>query len=244
MITPTAPVRALKSVRWWLRRRGWDVVHYGGGLARVQQEALASQGIDVVVDVGANEGQYAQEMRLRGYRGDILSIEPGSAAHDLLQRQAASDPGWSTVRAAVGATSGTARLGVSENLQSSSLLPVSTHHLGAAPNAAFVEHETVDVLTLDSLDLSGRRVWLKLDCQGSEHAALDGASSLMADVRVIQCEMSLVPMYDGESSIAELLPRLVRAGFEPWWIEPGFLDPSTGAALQVEVLLVRSGHDV
>lgn len=36
---------------------------------------LSRLGIDLVVDIGANEGQYAFDVRLHGYRGRILSFE-------------------------------------------------------------------------------------------------------------------------------------------------------------------------
>lgn len=244
MITPSRPARAAKNVRWWMRRQGWDVVRYGGGIAGVQQHAWASLNVDLVIDVGANEGQYVRDLRLRGYTGQVLSLEPGSTAFARLERQARNDRAWDVMHAAVGREAGRATLGVSHNLQSSSLLDLSDEHVTAAANAAFVTREQVQVLPLDELEVArDRRVWLKLDCQGSEADALDGGTALLDQVHVIQCEMSLREMYRGECTIDMLLPRLVGLGFDPIWIEPGFLDPRTGAALQVEVLLTKpSSH--
>ena len=239
-MTPSRPARAAKNVRWWIRRQGWDLVRYGGGIARVQQHAWTSLGVDLVIDVGANEGQYVRDLRLRGYTRQVLSLEPGSTAYARLERQARDDRAWDVRRAAIGRKAGHATLGVSHNLQSSSLLEISDEHVNAAADAAFVTQEQVEVVPLDELAVApDRRVWLKLDCQGSEADALDGGSALLDQVHVIQCEMSLREMYRGESTIDMLLPRLVGLGFEPIWIEPGFLDPRTGAALQVEVLLTK-----
>src|ERR1700722_11845291 len=51
-------------------------------------------GIDLLVDVGANVGQFATLCRAHGYRGSILSFEPSSAAHRELLKTAAVDPLW------------------------------------------------------------------------------------------------------------------------------------------------------
>lgn len=39
-------------------------------------------------------------------------------------------------------------------------------------------------------------VWLKIDTQGYEREVLKGASRLMPRVRALECELSLVPLYD------------------------------------------------
>ena len=56
--------------------------------------ALTVQGIDAVIDVGANVGQYASSLRAAGWVGPILSIEPAPEAHAVLRARAADDPRW------------------------------------------------------------------------------------------------------------------------------------------------------
>src|SRR2546423_8564507 len=56
---------------------------------------MKKSGIDLVIDVGANQGQFARTMRDQlSYRGRIVSFEPLTNAFAALRRAAAGDPSW------------------------------------------------------------------------------------------------------------------------------------------------------
>ena len=62
--------------------------HAGARHARL----LRSKAINLIFDVGANAGQYAQEVRREGYGGNIVSFEPLPEAFSTLARLSARDP--------------------------------------------------------------------------------------------------------------------------------------------------------
>lgn len=245
-MSPRALLRRL------LRRCGIDVVrnnpeaelarrHFASH-PRVQlARYLSAEGIDVVLDIGANTGQYATRLRKLGFQGAIVSFEPLAAAHAELARRAALDPRWRTCHLALGERSGKRILHVAGNSLSSSFLDMAARHREAAPQSAYVAEEETEVRTLDEvlgeLELDDdQTVYLKLDAQGSEKAILDGARHSLGRLHSIQLELSLWPLYEGEGLFPEMLARLDHEGFDLVWIEPAFKDPTSGRILQLEGL--------
>jgi FkbM family methyltransferase len=235
----------------WLRRlafrAGWDITPAALATSFLAQrrKLFAAYGIDLVVDVGASEGQYAGRLRESGYDGDIVSFEPLNSAFAVLDRRARSDPHWRVEHCAIGATAGRAVLQVAANSVSSSLLPMLAAHSAAAPESAVVGQVDVEIRTLDQacgdICRPPRNVWLKCDTQGFERQVLEGAHNVLDHIDTVELEMSLVPLYAGEALFRELFDVLVRRGFELVGIQPAFVDPVSARVLQVDGIFHRHG---
>ena len=200
---------------------------------------LRELAIDHVLDVGANIGQYAVQLRLYGYRGAIDSFEPSSAAYQTLAGRAAGDRDWHVHHAGLARASGTATLHVSANSQSSSLLAMLPRHLESAPESAVVGEERVELTTLAHALDAGARTFVKIDAQGSEHAILEGAGARLAEIAGLELELSLVPLYAGETLFPEMVQWLTSRGFALRAVGPGIADPRTGDLLQLDALFSR-----
>jgi FkbM family methyltransferase len=200
-------------------------------------------GITCVLDVGANTGQYGRELRAAGYTGRIHSFEPGPEAFGQLERSAAQDPGWVAHPVALGASAGQATLRNWDGAGSESATlrePVAgvTGVLGA------YRQETVAVRTLDEMvpELAGveaARTLLKLDVQGFEREVLRGATHVLPQLAVAEVEAPLVPWYEDQASIAELLETFAGAGFVPASIVTERFHADWLGAPDVDVLLIR-----
>src|SRR5262249_33864129 len=59
------------------------------------QLLLSAFQVDLVLDIGANTGQWAGDLRWEGYAGDMISFEPLGDAHRQLIKNARHDPRWS-----------------------------------------------------------------------------------------------------------------------------------------------------
>lgn len=235
-------------IRRLLRKAGIEANRYtvhtsaGAHLNRL----LRHCGIDLVLDVGANSGQYAAELRTHGYAGRIVSFEPLATAHARLTRAAHGDSGWSIApRMALGDADGETTIHVAGNSFSSSILDMLPSHERAAPGSGYVASETVPLKRLDSVAreylADSRRVLLKIDTQGYEDRVLAGAAVVLDKVTAIQTELSLVPLYAGHLLFDEMRRKLEALGFELFAILPGFVNEQTGQTLQLDGFFLRRG---
>ena len=105
---------------------------------------INSRNCNLVLDVGANEGQFALELLKNGFTEKIISFEPGKDAFDKLYKNSKSFENWGVAeRAAVGSTINDLVLNVANNSVSSSILNVTDLHVQSASNSNVAYAEKV-----------------------------------------------------------------------------------------------------
>lgn len=233
-------------VRNTLRRTGFDLIRYNLSASRDARllHQLQHHRINLILDVGANRGQYAHDLFASGYAGRIVSFEALSAPHAALMAAANKNKRWHIApQAAIGPERGSVTMHVSGNEVSSSALQVLDLHTTAAPESATVRTETATMLPLDEAAKPYQqptdRLFLKIDTQGYEAQVLAGATDVLRQAVGVQLELSLVPLYEGQALMPALVAQLNTLGFSLWSITPGFTDPHTGRMLQVDGVFFR-----
>ncbi|MCL6751574.1 FkbM family methyltransferase [Nostoc sp. CCCryo 231-06] len=217
---------------------------------RTSEEALikhlfAYHNIDFVFDVGANAGQYSQLLRKIAYSGKIISFEPLLDAYKKLEKLAVQDDLWVVApRSAVGDRNGEITINVSERSTSSSILPMLKAHLEASPDSIYVGSEVVPLVCLDTvapayITPDTNAIFLKIDVQGFEKYVLAGATQLLSKVTGLQIELSVVPLYEGQPLLADMLATLSQLGFELHALLPVVIHPTTGRLLQMDGIFFR-----
>lgn len=203
---------------------------------------LRRHGITVVLDVGANTGQYVRRLRDFGYDQRVVSFEPVPEVFIELRNGLCEDERWHGVQAAVGVHPGTATIHVMRDSKCSSLLRPKgiSDYIADAAVAAQIE---VPVVSLDhaweEFVRPDDQVAVKMDVQGFEGAVLDGLAAHMRFVSVIELEMALTGLYEGAVAPQDLLMRVCREGFGIVSLDRGFVDSATGQVLDSDVLLER-----
>jgi FkbM family methyltransferase len=226
------------------RRAGYEVRQYTPlrSFAAARDELIARRGVDVVMDVGANAGQYGELLRERGYRGRLVSLEPVAEAFAELERRARADGNWTAVQVAASDADGELTLNVTGDSRSSSALKRNQRFAGV-PGWEPKESRQVGARRLDGLVpdllLPQERAYLKLDVQGFERTVLAGAGEALDRFEAIELELSVSALYEGQPALADMLPLLAERGFRPVSLEPILLDDD-GLLMELDGLFARA----
>ena len=173
-----------------------------------------------VLDVGANSGQFAREMRPNFLDATFHCFEPVPAAFSRLSQWAARQQGVIPVCLALGDRPG--RLEMNFHVghdTSSSLLPTTRLCETIWPSTADQCKEAVEVQRLDDYVRTLQRpldddIFLKLDVQGYEAQVLRGAPEILKRIRASMVEVSLDLLYEGQAGFLEILKLMAGAGLE------------------------------
>lgn len=233
-------------VRLLGQKFGLDIRRYNAKSNNSMQIAssLNNFNINVLFDIGANEGQFSKKIRLSGYENKIVSFEPLIDAYKQLQKISKNDKNWTIhPRSAIGSSEGIIEINVSKNSVSSSVLPMSKTHSEAAPSSQYIDKQNVNITTIDHvIDLylnDDSILFLKIDTQGYESEVMNGASIALEKAQGLIIELSLVNLYDGQLLWKDLLSRIEALGFSLWAIQPGFTHPVNGQTLQMDAIFYK-----
>jgi FkbM family methyltransferase len=176
--------------------------------------------IDCVLDVGANVGQFGNDLRKIGYAGRIVSFEPIPECFAALERRSSTDDGWSAINCALGNATGSARFNVMARSEFSSfLLPGGDNSLYYQSENSVVSTIDIPVLTLDEIlpkladDLHCSRFFLKMDTQGFDLNVFNGGRQVLTLILGILSEISLRHLYEGTPSWHDAIDEYRTAGY-------------------------------
>lgn len=183
---------------------------------REQWRFLANVGIATILDVGANEGQFARIMRGVCPAARIYSFEPLPDVYALLTAAFAADPAVVPVNLALSDHAGTTRMHRSEFSPSSSLLTMGETHRDEWPQSARHTEVPVQLARLDDWAAGAELtepLLVKLDVQGHELAVIAGGESTIRRARFVVAEVSFVELYEGQPLFEDVHARLSGLGF-------------------------------
>src|SRR5271154_1746343 len=159
MIMSHIASRLKRTVRCTVRSLGFDIVRYKSSVVETRLledprvfdssslsfvRLLKLHDIDLILDVGANTGQYAACLFGLGYCGRIVSFEPTSVAYSQLVNASVGNELWQVAeRCAIGEADGEVEIHVAVNSETSSILPVLNSSVEAFPDSRSVASEKV-----------------------------------------------------------------------------------------------------
>lgn len=174
--------------------------------------------INLVLDVGANKGQFGNRLRKEGYRGEIHSFEPITSTFQQLLEATEKDHHWYAHQCAMGENVGEIVINIMESSDLSSILPPSDFGKEKYSKIKVLDKEAVLVNTIDQFlanntAYTGRRILLKMDTQGYDLNVFKGARKSLKAIISLTSEISLTPIYNGMPHYLESLKAYEDSGF-------------------------------
>jgi|TARA_B110000259_G_C13918577_1_gene363888 FkbM family methyltransferase len=228
------------KLKFFLRNFGLDINRYNlieSNDFRLNH-FLKINDIDCVLDVGANIGQYANNLRRIGYKKKIISFEPLSSAYEVIKKKSIKDKYWTVHNFGIGEQEKKVDINISKNSYSSSILDILPLHTESEPQSEYFSKETISIKKLENLneiDIEKfNKVFIKIDTQGYEEQVLQGIGKLINKIEGIQIELSLYPLYKNQTLFLELYKKIKELGFDLWDFQRGFGDVNSGKIYQLD----------
>jgi FkbM family methyltransferase len=249
-------MRLLTDVRRILRRAGFDVIRWPQGLEVgvidwALTEVIRKLGVNCVIDVGGNRGQFAQRLRTLGYTGRIVSFEPAPVVLPEITAAAARDTDWIIRPVALSSQAGEAELRLYKEPQLNSLLDELPGVIHQIPEMERVGTVTITLSTLAAefteiiAGIAQPRILLKSDTQGHDLEVLRGAGKKGLDEAVVAVLIELVaqPIYRGQPGMPAVLEQITNDGFTVVAFEPLFRSSDGLRIDELDGLFMRSPGD-
>ncbi|MBD2176627.1 FkbM family methyltransferase [Pseudanabaena sp. FACHB-1998] len=231
--------------------------HYSLSLLRIAslyhlKQSLQLNKIDLLIDVGANLGQFALDARRTGYTGEIISFEPIAANQEYLNNLALADKdnNWKIIPYALGSETSELQLNVYKDDSFSSLHSVNFLAQSSFGKMVELDHvETVKIHTIDEVAESlginpSRRIFLKTDTQGHDAEVIKGGQQTLNYVLGILTEATVKPLYDECVTLEDLSKLLASMGFVYGGMFPISYIPGTLELIELDCYFTRKSEIV
>jgi len=240
-------MRSKRFIRRIFARLGYEIRRVGeeseGSSLDLWSWLRVNGGIRTILDIGANNGEFAEYLSTYFDAKQTIAIEPLPGCAEEVRQRGKVIKNLTVLECAVSDHEGKATLFENSYAPASSLLPVSSISTDEFPQTAGNQKEVeVAVRRLDDMinpDDFDREIMIKIDVQGLEDKVIQGGEKTFRAAKFVLVEMSFVPMYDGQPLFEEVHELLVNIGFRFAGIKNQVDSPTTGQPLFVHCLYIN-----
>ena len=226
-------------------RDKFRLIRYANNVRHLELSAIfRDPDINLVLDVGANEGQFANLIRKIGYSRDLISFEPIPETFARLKEKTVRDSLWSAFNYALGSSNTRQTFNIYSDSKLSSFLQGDGSHSTRFENSFQIAKQIeVEVKRFDSVwsDIVNpgkvRQIFLKLDTQGYDLEVFKGIGSGKNCIKFILTELSVIPLYKNIPTFTEALDFYSNEGYGPLALIPVTRNHSDGRVIEFDCLL-------
>ncbi len=230
-------------LRKLIQKTGFDFHRYFPGVDKYKY--FHSLSIKTVLDIGANIGQFAKEIREKLPGVKIYSFEPIKECFEKLEENMKEDRNFKAFNFALGDKNENLKMNKSSYTPSSSILEMANIHKTLFPHTKENKPEQITVKKLDDVakDLNltvDEQILIKIDVQGFEDKVIEGGKETLQKARVIIIENSFIALYDNQPLFDDIYEKLKPLGFVYSGSLQEKLDKKTGQIISEDSLFIKS----
>jgi FkbM family methyltransferase len=203
---------------------------------------LKEYNFKTILDIGANEGQFADKMHALFPDTLIYSFEPIPESFDRLEKNFEDIKQIKGINLALGEAAGEIIFNKNESTASSSFLDMADTHkqsfdFAVKTNPIQVKVDTLDnVMSTEKIDLP---MLIKIDVQGFEDKVIKGGKEVIRKADMVICEVSFVELYKGQLLFGDTYEIFKNLGF----VYAGSIEqlraPETNKILQADAIFIK-----
>ncbi len=203
---------------------------------------LKQVGIKTILDIGANEGQFAEKITTLLPEAKIICFEPLQEPFEKLKRKFIENKNFSFFKIALGNKEGYQKIFRNEYSPSSSILKMKSAHKNAFDFARQEFEEEIKIGKLDNImrQIKVEKPYLvKMDVQGYETEVIDGGIKVIENASLIILETSFIELYESAPLFDSIYEKLKALNFEYIGSMEQLLMPTDGKVLQQDSIFQK-----
>ncbi len=169
-----------------------------------------------IIDIGANEGQFTEKMRILFPDATIIAFEPIPETFQRLQFNFSNDSRIKLLNYGLGNTTGVTSFNLNNITDSSSFLEMNELHLNHFQKATPKETIKVYIEKLDDVLIDHEIKYpllVKIDVQGFEKEVILGGMNTIRKANAVISELSFKTLYNNQPLFDDIYKLLIQAGF-------------------------------
>src|ERR1035437_35977 len=229
-------------IRKFLNSFGYEIIKKQSSLSTFSVgKWIEKLGINTIIDVGANEGQFIQSINQILPGKKIYAFEPIKICYDKLVTNT-KHLNVTAYNYGLSDYNGKNEINISENFVSSSILPIENLTINLYPDSHYVNKQTIELKRLDDvfegIDIS-KNILLKIDVQGYEEKVIAGSNNILTDIAVVIIEFSYQPLYNTQWLFDDTYRYFTSIGFKFAGVADQAHSNKTGIPIYGDAIFIR-----
>ena len=226
------------KIKKMLNKLGYDVKKYHP----IYKTTIKPLGIKTIIDIGANEGCFAKEMRKRFPDAFIYSFEPLRDCYKTLISTMSGDTNFKAYNAALGEKKEVIKMQRSSFHPSSSILTMTNLHKTLYPKSKNTSIEKIKTHRLDEIfknEEYKNNIMIKIDVQGFEDKVILGGKETFKKAIVAIIETSFVPLYKNQPLFNDINQLMQNLGFSYYGDLHKHYSPTSGKLIYEDSIFIN-----